>query len=225
MKNELSVFIDESGDFGELCTHSPYYIVTLVLHEQAIPITENIKALDEHIAKLGFPHHAIHTGPLIRRESIYENLNVDERKKLFSGLFNFVRKAPIHYISVRVKKSECTDPVSFSGKLAKGVADAIKNHLEYFHSFDEVIVYYDNGQIELSRILIAVFSALVSNVSFRKVSPIDYKLFQAADLICTAELLDLKRKENSLSKSERIFFGSARDYQKNYYKSIAKKQI
>lgn len=31
---ELSIFIDESGDFGEYDYHSPYYIITMVFHDQ-----------------------------------------------------------------------------------------------------------------------------------------------------------------------------------------------
>ena len=31
----LSCFIDEAGDFGEYDYHSPYYIVSVVLHEQS----------------------------------------------------------------------------------------------------------------------------------------------------------------------------------------------
>ena len=31
---ELSIFIDESGDFGEYDYHSPWYIVTMVFHNQ-----------------------------------------------------------------------------------------------------------------------------------------------------------------------------------------------
>jgi xylan 1,4-beta-xylosidase len=31
---ELSVFVDESGDFGEYNYHSPYYIITMVFHNQ-----------------------------------------------------------------------------------------------------------------------------------------------------------------------------------------------
>ena len=36
MKNEkiLSVLIDESGDFGRVDQHDPYYHVVMVLHEQ-----------------------------------------------------------------------------------------------------------------------------------------------------------------------------------------------
>ncbi len=31
---ELSIFIDESGDFGDVVNTSPYYIVTFVFHNQ-----------------------------------------------------------------------------------------------------------------------------------------------------------------------------------------------
>ena len=39
---ELSVCVDESGDFGGYEIHSPYYIVTMVFHDQDIDITERI---------------------------------------------------------------------------------------------------------------------------------------------------------------------------------------
>ena len=32
---ELSVFVDESGDFGEYDHHAPYYIISLVFHNQS----------------------------------------------------------------------------------------------------------------------------------------------------------------------------------------------
>ena len=52
---ELSVFIDESGDFGQYKIHSPFYIVTLVFHDQSINITENINQLNNKIHSLGLP--------------------------------------------------------------------------------------------------------------------------------------------------------------------------
>lgn len=39
---ELSIFVDESGDFGEYEKHAPFYIVTMVFHNQAIDISDNI---------------------------------------------------------------------------------------------------------------------------------------------------------------------------------------
>lgn len=59
LKNVLSVFIDESGVFGEFSTKAPYYMVSMVFHEQRIDITDEIAILDRHIKELGFPPHAV----------------------------------------------------------------------------------------------------------------------------------------------------------------------
>ena len=81
----LSVFIDESGDFGPYDSHAPYYLVSMVLHNQSISLSENIANFDRHLTNLGYPNHAIHTGPLIRRESIYSHdLNYKYRRQLRS---------------------------------------------------------------------------------------------------------------------------------------------
>ncbi len=34
----LSIFIDESGDFGAYELHCPYYLVSMVMHDQRIEI-------------------------------------------------------------------------------------------------------------------------------------------------------------------------------------------
>ena len=81
-------------------------------------------------------------------------------------------------------------------------------------------VYYDNGQVEVNKILAAVFSTLLDNVEFRKVMPSDYRLFQVADIVCT-----LKLDNHMLSKSEEKFFESDRVLRKNYLKPIANKRF
>ena len=42
---ELSVFIDESGDFGEITERPAYYLVTLWVHDQKNEIAFNVKKL------------------------------------------------------------------------------------------------------------------------------------------------------------------------------------
>ncbi len=222
-ENILSVFIDESGDFGPYEHHSPYYIVSMILHEQKIDINENISVLNDHVKNLGYNPHAIHVGPLIRRESVYDCYLMEERKRLFNALFNFARKLPFSYMCATVKKSECKDVVELTSKLSKAISQIIKQHLSYFENFDKIIIYYDNGQVELTKILTSLFNALLHNVEFRKVKPIEYKLFQVADLICTMELLE--EKSMDFSKSEKDFFGSPRDFRKNYFKHLSKKHI
>lgn len=224
-ENILSIFIDESGDFGPYKSHAPYYIVTMVLHEQSHNIGNNISTLKAHLHNLNFSQDTVHVGPLIRREQEYFDELMENRKRVFNALFNFARKLPITYLCVKVKKRECTDIIDLTTKLSKSIIQALKKHTNYFKRFDKIIIYYDNGQIELTRILIMLFNALFPNVEFRKVKPSEYKLFQVADLICSMELLTEKAQAQSLSRSELDFFQSAREFKKNYYKYIKQKHI
>ncbi len=59
---EISIFIDESGDFGKLNPRSPYYIVTMVFHNQATDINSCLESLDQELSYLGYPHHCLHAG-------------------------------------------------------------------------------------------------------------------------------------------------------------------
>lgn len=218
----LSIFIDESGDFGPYEAHAPYYLVSMILHDQNTDITENIKLFDAHLINLGYQHHAIHTGPLIRRESVYSNDLMEERKHLFNALFNFARRLDFQYSYIKVKKSECPDVIAMTSKISKSLADVLRHNESFWNSFDKVIIYYDNGQIELTKILTSVFSTLYTHVEFRKAKPVDYKLFQIADLICTMELLAEKAETNSFTHSEMEFFDNIRDFRKNYLKHLRK---
>ena len=115
--------------------------------------------------------------------------------------------------------------VDLTAKLSKSIAKILNGHREYFESFEKIIIYYDNGQVELTKILTTLFHALFHNVEFRKVSPVDYKLFQIADLICTMELLSEKAENNCFTHSEIDFFNNIRDFKKNYLKHIKKKLL
>ena len=224
-ENVLSVFIDESGDFGPYEHHAPYYIVSMILHEQSIDVSDNICGLDSHMRNLNCDQHVIHVGPLIRREQNYRGELMENRKKLFNALFNFARKLPFSYVCAKVKKSECADVVELTTKLSKSISKVIRDHAEYFESFDKIIIYYDNGQVELTKILTTLFNALFNNVEFRKVKPSEYKLFQVADLVCTMELLYEKAQTSTFTHSELEFFHTAREFRKNYYKNISQKHI
>lgn len=226
MGNEiLSVFIDESGDFGEYDTKTPYYIVTMVMHNQDVDINSRINELTEHIFQLGYDDHAIHTGPLIRRESIYINDEIEKRRALFNSLFHFTRKLDINYICAIIKKSECADNIQLTMKISKEISNALKRNEAFYREYKRIIIYYDNGQVELTKIITSVFSTLFSDVEFRRVQPVEYKLFQVADLICTLELVFKKAQNNSFSNSEILFFGSTREFNKNIYKYIEKKKL
>ena len=160
-KKILSCFIDEAGDFGDFESHSPYYIVSVIAHEQSNSIQSEIDGLEHYLASLGYPHHAIHTAPLIRRESDYQYLDMEHRRKLFNLLFRFARKCPIRF-----------------------------------------------------------FTALV-----RKISPVDYKLFQVADLICTLDHIKAKIDIGQFSNSEREFFSSPHQFKKDYWRKLMSQRL
>ena len=120
--------MDESGDFGAYNHITPYYIITMILHDQSMDISEQVRNLDAKVRSLGYG--------------------------------------------------------------------------EKFAMSTELSTY-----------------------SYRKVLPIDYKLFQVADLICTLELLDLKCEHGELSRSEQLIFHSKRELRKQFIKPLQKKMF
>lgn len=222
---ELSIFIDESGDFGEITERPAYYLVTLLFHDQKNDIASNVKKLEDSTKNSGFDFEYIHTGPVIRREDVFSGLSIDERRKLLFKMLNFIVSSPIAYEMAVVNRKEAPDKISLSGKLGREISNVIGKHKAFFDGFDKIIVYYDNGQIELGAILNTVFSIHFSNVEFRKAEPQKYRLLQAADFICSMELLKIKKNENRLSKSEKQFFYKPQELKKTFFKAIDKKQL
>lgn len=106
--------------------------------------------------------------------------------------------------------------------MSKQIANFTKDNLSFFQEFNTIKIYYDNGQVELTKILVSVFNGLFIDVKFIKVIPSNYKLFQAADLFCYFTLAQLKYEKKTLSLIETRFFESYRQLQKNYLKQVAK---
>ena len=224
-EKNLSCFIDEAGYFGYFETHSRYYIVSVIAHEQEKPIQAEIDGLEKYMTSLGYPHHAIHTAPLIRREGDYEYLNMEERRKLFNLIFKFARMCPIRFFTVDIRKSECADSDILEAKITKEIKSQIEKNLDYWHAFDKIVIYYDNGQKPLKRILNIIFNSMFANVEVRKVSPVDYKLFQVADLICTLDHIKAKLDIGQFSNSEKEFFSSPALFKKNFWRKINRQRL
>ena len=221
----LSVFIDESGDFGPYEIHAPYYILTLLFHDQSNSIDDQVVHLKKHLVEMGFnAHHAIHSAPLIRREKDYEHLDLPKRRKLFRYLLTFMRVCDISYQAFVFRKREISGHDALVSRMSKAVGSFVRDNLEYFQKFSQVIVYYDGGQKEITNIINAVFNVFL-NAEIRRVTPSDYCLFQAADMACTLELLEIKYHANELSRSEVEFFRGRRNLHKNYLKTTYEKRF
>lgn len=222
---ELSIFVDESGDFGEYDYHAPFYIISMVLHDQSVEIDNDLKALENELANIGWPKHCVHAGPVIRSEEEYHGYDLKDRQKILMKMMTFIRHLDVNFKSIHIEKKHIEDSVEATGKLSKQLAAFIRENYQLFYDYDAVKIYYDNGQVEVTRILSSVFNALLENVEFRKVMPADYRLFQVADLICTLKLAELKMENHQLSKSEMFFFNDERTLKKNYLKPLAKKEL
>ena len=196
----------------------------MVFHNQKEDIQPAVAKLDQELSYMDLDSLCIHTGPIIRKEEIYKDMEIDERRRIFNKMVAFIRQMDIRYKCFHIEKKHISDVVEATGKLSKQISQFIRDHYEEFLSFEEVKIYYDNGQVEVSKMLSSVFNALLPNPLFRKVMPADYKLFQAADLLCTMYLVRLKLESNAFSKSEKLFFGSIRDLKKNYIKPLLKKE-
>ena len=222
---ELSIFIDESGDFGEYDYRCPYYIIAMVMHDQSYDISSDLEKLERELDYIGYHNHCVHAGPIIRQEQEYRFESMEVRQKIMKKMMSFLRQVDIKCKTVYIEKKHISDEVEAAGILAKQLSRFLQYNMSMFVSYDTVKVYYDNGQIELNKILSSVFNIFLDNVEFRKVIPSDYRLFQIADLVCTLQLLELKCDNHVLSNSEKRFFENDRTLKKNYIKPLKQKML
>ncbi|OAZ41467.1 hypothetical protein A9Z40_01970 [Microbacterium arborescens] len=219
----LSIFVDESGDFGE--TSDGYYVIGLVFHEQHKSIEHDVQVLDDRLRDIGLEDHAVHSGAAIRGEAEYRDIPYATRKGAFTRMYGFLRRAPIRHYAIGIRRREHVTRLSLEGAIGRELGLFLQARTDYFRAFDEVIVYYDNGQSELTRILNTVMNAYFLRVEFRRMTPRDYRLFQAADLVCTLGLLRKKDDDNALSRSDLFFFETARKLRKDYLKPLDRQQL
>lgn len=220
----LSIFIDESGDFGKFDKNCPYYLVTMLFHNQNENIASDIVRLDSSLTMKGYEKHCLHTGPLIRKEEVYKLLSIDERKRILNSFMAFAAKIDFTYKTFIVEKEEGMNQFKLISLLSKQIKEFLDSHYSFISEFNKVIVYYDNGQTQLTGIMASLLTD--PNIEFRRdARPSYYRLFQIADLITTFELINKKRENNKNSKSEKDFFGSMSEFNKNYFKRIIKKRV
>ena len=111
--------------------------------------------------------------------------------------------------------------------MERDIARAIRDRLDLFQSFDDVKVYYDNGQqIVKEAIYAATESELSSDVVIRrKTTMTEYRLSQVADYFCTIELAALKYEANEAGETYNKFFGGVGAFKGNWLKQARRKRL
>lgn len=139
----------------------------------------------------------------------YEFLNIEQRKVMLAYFSSFVRKLPISYITFVYRRSQFEDPARLMERMGRDISSAMIEHLGFFQSFDNVKVYYDNGQDIVKQALDRSVGKVLSKgvVRRRKTSMTDYRLEQVADYLCTIELALVKYEAEENGETYNKFFG------------------
>ena len=224
LAKELSIFVDESGDRGG---KARYYLLTLVFHDQADSIAEAVTGYEAKLARADLPNIPFHSEPLMSGHKDYEFLNIEQRKVMLAYFSSFVRKLPISYITFVYRRSQFEDPARLMERMGRDISSAMVEHLGFFQSFDDVKVYYDNGQDIVKQALDRSVGKVPSKgvVRRRKTSMTDYRLEQVADYLCTIELALAKYEAKEDGETYNKFFGGIGSFKRNWLKQARSKRI
>lgn len=134
---------------------------------------------------------------------------------------------PITYQTFFYKRNEFADKEALSNRMRRDITTYLFDNLSFFQSFDKVKIYYDNGQQIVASALHAAIEYVLSTDSYlyRKSKSADFILAQAADFLCTLELVSHKFENSEASRTEEKFFGSARNFKRNYLKKVRRKLL
>ena len=112
-------------------------------------------------------------------------------------------------------------------RMGRDPSSAMVEHLDFFQSFVDVKVYYDNGQHSIAESLHRAVEYALSKdaVVYRSAQPSEYRLSQAADYICTMELTAIKYAEHTATATDEKFFGKWSDFKKGILKETRKKLV
>lgn len=73
----------------------------------------------------------MHAGPLIRRESQYRDLKIDERRHMFIQMYEFTRRCDISYKTFSYQKKYFRDKLDLEAKMAKDLRIFIEEKLGF----------------------------------------------------------------------------------------------
>ena len=224
----LRIFVDESGRFQFPDRESPYYIVSLVMHDQRILIDGLIAELDRHFAEMRLSNVCFHAGPLIRQKNAFAIMDWSFRNKIFRRMLAFANKLDFQYHCLTVEKRFIDSKEQIVSHLQHDMDIFFDILVGAYPEFSRFKVYYDCGQTPVTNMLRSTFRPRPGlDIEFAQaVRPEQYKLFQVADMIATLKLVELKIEHGEpMTESEYKFFGGVRNFKRNYLRFVKAKEI
>ncbi|MBQ3441234.1 hypothetical protein IJG27_02910 [Candidatus Saccharibacteria bacterium] len=206
LNRRLNIFGDETGEFGFAKGSAKLYGVSLVFHEQSASIASELNTLNTRLSHLNF-NSMIHMGDLVSGHEDFEGLEISERRKIYTQLYRFSTAIPAKYHSFFIDKKAFDANTTLEKCLENFLRELILSNLEYFQNFDEIKMYYDGGQKQLSKIIDKVFGELSGYERESNFDHTEKKLFQVADMLTYIDKL-LYKYDNGIkfSNTEIGFF-------------------
>ena len=155
----LSIFVDESGRFQFPDAASPYYIVSLVLHDQRKPIDGLIAELERHFSEMRLSNVCFHAGPLIRQKNAFAILDWSFRVKIFRRMLAFAHKLDFKYHCLVVEKRFVDSKEQLIERLERDLTAFFDNLSVTHPEFNHIKVYYDCGQTPVTNILLSAIKS------------------------------------------------------------------
>ena len=150
-----------------------------------------------------------------------------DRKRLLSSFRVLFRNLPARHVCAALRLSEYGNMGHVEAAMRRGTANLLFDNLGYFQGFDDVKIYYDNGQRTIAHALHRAmdFALAKDAVVYRAAVPENYRLSQAADYICTMELVALRYRDGEPSATDEKFFGSWSQFKKGILREIRAKRV
>ena len=93
-----------------------------------------------------------------KKRGDYTNFHLEKRKEIFWTLFLFFKRIKIKIKTVLINKKYLNTRSQLNKKILDELEIFLYKNEKYFSSFDEIVIYYDNGQETLSSIIDIIFS-------------------------------------------------------------------
>lgn len=162
---------------------SEIFGISMVFHESKNNIDKELSNLNYALKQSGFENQMVHTTVLIYNKKNQYKKNTFERKKIINILFHFHSVANIKSKSFFINKNEIKNKEKLINKLVKLIEEFIINHYDYLLSFENVLVYYDDGQLPIRKAIRKGFKNISSFDQIKNFDKTNEKLFQVADMI------------------------------------------
>lgn len=103
----------------------------------------------------------------------------------------------------------------------------VTDNLAFFQSYDNIKIYYDDGQHAITEVLHGAIEFILSKnaVVFKDASPQEYTFSQVADFLCTIELTAVKYEHHDETKTDLKVFGNVTELKKGHLRHLRKKAL